>query len=164
MGLFNIFKKKDIDYTKVKIKLKKVFETEPNYTNFGQDPMYGEGLGIYSENDFDEIQLGYRVDSNGFKNKRWLGNQYFVVGGYGGLGDSLVVDASDDSFPIYALEHDNWDNFEKISNSFEDFVKIISLIENVDFNNKDQCEKLKLDISKITKSKFWNTQIYIASN
>ena len=164
MRFFDIFKKKDIDYTIIKRKLKKVFETEPNHTNLGQDPKYGEGLGIYGEKVFDEIQLGYRVDANGFKNKEWLGNQYFIVGGYGGFGDSLVVDVSDDNFPIYALEHDNWDNFEKISNSFEDFVKIISLIESVDFSNKEQCEKLKMDISKIINCKFWNTQIYLASN
>ena len=57
------------------------------------------------------------------------------------------------------VEHDNWKNIQKISNSVEDFSKIISLINKTNINDVDKCNKLKDDIQKIITCDFWDIQI-----
>ena len=165
MGLFNFFnkKKKEEDYSKVKLELKRLFEIQPNYITFGGTLGVSDDVSLYPENIFEKVQFGYRVDENGYKNKEWLGEQYYIVGGYGFLGDVLVVDVNDKNLPIYALQHDDWSKFEKIANSVEDFSKIINLINNTDIQ-KDDCENLKKEISKIIRSDFWEVQIDCAKN
>ena len=159
MGIFDIFKKKDVAYDEVKIKLNKIFTIKNKYTNFGDESGCGESVGLYPENIFEKTQVGFRVDTKGYKIKQWIGDQYYIVGGYGQLGDVLVTDLYNDNFPIYALEHDNWKNIQKISNSVEDFSKIISLINKTNINDVDECNKLKDDIQKIITCNFWDIQI-----
>ena len=159
MGFFDIFKKKVNDFSEVKQKLKRLFEINPRYTDFGDDSGMGESVALYPENIFERVQLGYLVDSDGLRNKEWIGKNYYVVGGYGMFGDVLITDISNDSFPIFALPHDDWDKVEMIAKSVEDFSKIIGLINNADINNNDECEKLKTDISKIINTDFWAIEI-----
>ena len=159
MGLFDIFRKKENDYEEIKQKLKRLFEIDPRYTNFGDDSGMGESVAIYPEKVFEKVQLGYRVDANRFKNKEWIGNNYYVVGGYGMFGDVLITDIGDNNLPIFALQHDDWGRIIKIANSAEDFSKIIALINNADINNDADCNKLKKDISEIIKTDFWAIQI-----
>lgn len=162
MVLFKFGKKKENDYAPIKEKLKRIFETESGYTDFGADQKVKEVVALYPGDVFEKVQYGYRADGNGFKNKAWLGEQYYIVGGFGHEGDVLVVDSSDEKLPIYALQHDNWKNFEKIAQSLEDFEKIIGLIENSDIKDDVKCAQLKEDISKIIKCEFWNNEIEAA--
>ena len=114
MGLFNFLRKKENDYSTIKIKLKKVFEAKPNFTSFGNENVDGESVGIYPEKVFEKVQLGYRVDQNGYKIKSWIGDNYYIIGGYGQLGDVLIVDTADNKLPIFAMQHDNWKNMKKL--------------------------------------------------
>ena len=142
-----------------KMSVKELITDIKKYTNYIKSGGVTISGGLYPENVFEKTQVGFRVDTKGYKIKQWIGNQYFIVGGYGQLGDVLVTDLSNDNFPIYALEHDNWKNIQKISNSVEDFSKIISLINKTNINDVDKCNKLKDDIQKIITCDFWDIQI-----
>ena len=163
MGMFNVFKKKENDYKEVKQKLNKIFAHGPIFTNFGDESGLGDIVGLYPENVFEKAHLGYRVDSKGYKNKKWIGDKFFIIGDYNGLGDPLIVDVSKEKLPIYAIRHDKWDDLEEVAYSFDDFSEIINLINNTNVKNTEECLFLKEKISKIIKTDFWNNQIDIVN-
>lgn len=160
MGIFNIFKRsKETDYLIIKQKLQTLFKIEPKFTNFGNDSGHGDCVGLYPENVFEKVQVGYRVNETGTKIKQWIGDGYFIVGDYNGLGDPLIVDINNSSLPIYAIMHDDWKTLELVANSVEDFSKIIALINNTNVNDENQRLNLKKQIFNIVKTEFWNNQI-----
>ena len=128
----------------MKENLKRVFEIEPNELELSYND-----VGIGSVEDFEDMQLGYRVDGDGNKIKDWFGDEYYVVGFESACGDPIIVKSDEKELPIYFMIHDDWDSIEKIANSVEDFSLILKMIQERDLQDEKEAQKLIKEIKKI---------------
>ncbi|BCB04005.1 hypothetical protein [Bacillus sp. KH172YL63] len=86
---------------------------------------------LFSSEEFEEGQLGYRVDGEGHS---LTGNQkgdwketWFVIGYDEDLGDPIFVDIGDSNYPVLTAMHgeDEWEP-EGMFSSLNEFLKYIS--------------------------------------
>lgn len=128
----------------MKEKLKRVFEVQPNYLELAYND-----LSIGDIEEFDDMQLGFRVDEKGNSISEWIGNEYYVVGFESACGDPILVKSDEKELSIYFMIHDDWSTLEKIANSVEDFSKILDIISQYDMQDEKEAEKLIKKIEKI---------------
>lgn len=97
---------------------------------------------LYSKEEFDDAQIGYRVNKTGEKINEWIGDNYYVIGNDSCCGDPIIVDTSDSKLPVYSMFHDDWSMLDKITESYEQYLDILKEIEKADLSNQDSCKKL----------------------
>ena len=120
---------------------------------------------LYSEDEFENAQIGYRKNKNGEEITDWIGDNYYVIGHDSCCGDPIVVDASDKNYPVYSLFHDDWSALDKITNSFKDYQEILKTIDNTTLKTEDDADALVSKIAKIAPKEgydYWEALILSA--
>lgn len=80
---------------------------------------------LFSRGEFEEGQLGYRINHEGKNliNENGWHEDWYVIGYEELLGDPIVVDTKDGDFPIFTIAHDaNWIP-QRLANSLKSFLK-----------------------------------------
>ncbi len=140
--------------------LDKLFERNINEVEIGLSNIH-----LYSKEELEEAQIGYRVDNNGNPIRDWIGENYLVVGNDSAYGDPIIVDLSDEELTVYSMFHDDWKSLRKIANSFSQYINILNKIDKVDLSNEQEKNKLISNILEIIPKEgieYWNSIIQVA--
>lgn len=130
-------------------KLKKLYIGELDIIFFERENIDAGQIGFRYTGCFNEI--GEIIDG-------WLGNEYVIIGydSTAGCGpDPYIMKTDEKELPIYWLMTDggDWNNPDKIANSFNDFIKIIACInENLNSENEPNKELILSEIRKINSN------------
>ena len=125
--------------------LDKIFKRDINDIEIGLSIIH-----LYSKEEFDDAQIGYRVTKKGEKINEWIGENFYVIGNDSCCGDPIIVDISDDNLPVYNMFHDDWSMLDKITNSYKQYLDILKEIDNTDLSDE-------VCVSELTKKIIDNT-------
>jgi len=140
--------------------LDKIFKRDINDVEVGLSIIH-----LYSKEEFDDAQIGYRVTKKGDKITEWIGDNYYVIGNDSCCGDPIIVDISDEKLPVYSMFHDDWSMLDKITESYEQYLDILKEISKMDLSNEDNYKKLVNSIIDKTPSSskdYWEALIQSA--
>jgi len=104
---------------------------------------------LFSKNQLLKEQIGYVYDLEKNMIKDWIGENYVVIGHDSTCGDPIILDISNEKFPIYSMFHDDWSTLEKIADSYDEFLKIIKIIKKGKLNLNTPIEKRIEVLNKI---------------
>ena len=99
-------------------------------------------LCMYSREDLDEAQVGFRVDAEGNKLDNWIGDEYFVIGYDSGNGNPIIVKVDEEQIPVYTMKKDNKKSLRLIVDTYDEFIDILKLIEATNLYKKEDCQNL----------------------
>lgn len=94
----------------------KLFDRDIDDVGIGMSEIH-----LYSKDEIENGQLGYRIDDKGNEIKEWIGDNYIVIGDDSALGDPTIVDINDDKLPAYNMFHDDWSSLQKIAYDFNQY-------------------------------------------
>ena len=120
---------------------------------------------LYSKNEIENAQIGYRVDDKGNSIKEWIGDNYIVIGNDSCCGDPIITDLSDDKLPVYSMFHDDWNSLQQITTDFEQYIEILNKIDETDLSNENEKNELISYIKKIVPEdgiEYWSSIIQVA--
>lgn len=117
--------------------------------NFEEVDVGGSVLTFYKKDEIENAQIGFRYDNNKKEIKRWKGNEYVVIGNDSTLGDPIIAKIDEKDIPIYNMFHNDWSSFEKVAESFEQYLGILEMIGNTDLYRRDKIIDLLDDIEEI---------------
>lgn len=141
-------------------KIEKLFNNKINNVEIGMNDIH-----LFTEDEIEKAQIGYRCDENGKINENWIGNEYIVIGYESCCGDPIIAKIDDNKFPIYSMFHDDWNTLEKIADNFEQYISLLKEISELDLSNKNDCDeflkKIKMDISE-NEYYYWEQLITLA--
>ena len=139
-------------------RLNKIFNAAPIDIEVGVSDLY-----IYTKEEFEDAQIGYRVDTDNNIIENWVGDNFYVVGNDSCCGDPFIVDISDPNLPIYYMFHDDWSSLTQITESFEEFVDTIELIRKYNLSEDSEVEELLDQIRDYAYNvEYWEDLINIA--
>ena len=124
---------------------KKLFERDIESVNCGLSDIY-----FFKENSIEKEQAGYRFNGlTGEPIEEWIGDNYYVIGIDSCCGDPIIVDVSKEELPIYYMFHDDWSSLQLIAESFDQFLEILHLIDDNDFDYEEGKDELIAKIKEI---------------
>ena len=116
-------------------------------------------LHFFSEEEIEDAQIGYRVDSDGNPIPEWRGDNYLVFGEDTFIGDPLIVDTADKNMPVYSMFHDDWSNFVKVANSYKQFFELLDKVKSSNLADEATKDNLIAEIKGLVpeeeKGGFW---------
>ena len=113
------------------------------------DLVAGE-ISLFSKEDLLKEQVGYVYDSQKNIINEWIGINYVVIGRDSTCGDSIIMDSSYKQLPIYTMQHDDWSTLKLISNSYDEFLKIMSILQKEKIGINTPLEKRINILNKIS--------------
>ncbi|MBQ7410480.1 MAG: hypothetical protein IJW20_03755 [Clostridia bacterium] len=117
--------------------------------NFEEVDVGVSTLSFYKKDEIEDAQIGFRYDNNKKEIKKWKGKEYVVIGNDSALGDPIIAKVDEKDIPIYSMFHDDWSSFEKVAESFEQYIGILEMIEKTDLHRRDKIIDLLDDIEEI---------------
>lgn len=117
--------------------------------NFEEVEVGVSTLYFFKKDELENAQVGFRYDNNKKEIKKWKGKEYVVIGNDTALGDPIIAKVDDKEIPIYSMYHDDWGTFEKVAESFEQYMGILEMIEKTDLHRRDKIIDLLDDIEEI---------------
>lgn len=138
----------------------KLFERDIDDVEIGMSEIH-----LYSKDEIEDGQLGYRIDNKGNEIKEWIGDNYIVIGDDSALGDPIIVDINDDKLPVYNMFHDDWSSLQKIAYDFNQYIDILNKIDGNDLSNEEEKDKLINEIVKIVPKDgqdYWKSLLQVA--
>ncbi len=106
-------------------------------------------LTFFKKDELDDAQIGYKYDSNRETIKEWKGDEFVVIGNDSALGDPIIAKIDEEEIPVYSMFHDDWSSFEKIAESFEQYIGVLEMIEKTDLHRRDKIIDLLDEIEEI---------------
>lgn len=136
----------------------KIFNREINDLEMGLSDIH-----LCSKDEIEDAQAGYRYNGlTGEVIEDWFGDEYIVIGDDSCCGDPIIAKVDEEEIPMYYMFHDDWDSLQKISNSFDEFLDVLKMIDSIDLRDKESCKKLLEDIRKKAKLEsydYWDSLI-----
>ncbi len=121
---------------------------------------------LFSKENLLKEQIGYVYDYQKNIINEWIGINFVIIGYDSTCGDPIIMDSNYKQLPIYTMQHDDWSTLKPISDSYDEFLKIMSILqqEKIDINTslKKRINILK-KISKISTNNLdsWKTILSI---
>lgn len=106
-------------------------------------------LSFYKKDEIEDAQIGFRYDNEKNEIKQWKGKEYVVIGNDSALGDPIIAKVDETEIPIYSMFHDDWNSFEMVAESFEQYMGILEMIEKTDLHRRDKIIDLLDEIEEI---------------
>ena len=91
-------------------------------------------LSFFKKEDLEKAQIGYKYDNKKDSIKNWKGEEFVVIGNDSALGDPIIAKVDEEEIPIYSMFHDDWSSFERVAESFEQYMGILEMIDKTDFS------------------------------
>lgn len=117
--------------------------------NFEEVDVGVSTFSFYKKDEIEDAQIGFRYDNNKKEIKGWKGKEYVVIGNDSALGDPIIAKVDEKELPIYSMFHDDWSSFEKVAESFEQYIGILEMIDKTDLHRRDKIIDLLDDIEEI---------------
>lgn len=118
---------------------------------------------LATKDEIEDYQLGYKVNGvTGEKIDDWFGEEYVVIGEDTACGDPIIAKIDEDNIPIYWMIHDDWTSLTRIADSFEIFLQILEMIEEIDLSVEEDKDDLIQNIINTTNEKamvYWEALI-----
>ena len=138
----------------------KIFKRDIDDVEIGMSEIH-----LYSKDEIEDGQLGYRIDNKGNEIKEWIGDNYIVIGDDSALGDPIIVDINDDKLPVFNMFHDDWSSLQKIAYDFNQYIDILDKIDGSDLSDEEEKDKLITEIVKIVPKDgqdYWESLLQVA--
>ena len=137
----------------------KIFDVNIKNINVGLSDIY-----LYSKDEIEDAQIGFRVDDKGNKIEDWIGDNYVVIGNASCCGDPIITDLSNEKLPVYSMFHDDWSSLQQISIDFEQYIEILNKIDEADIGNENEKDELISYIKAIVPEEgieYWESLIQV---
>jgi hypothetical protein len=137
----------------------KIFDVNIKNINAGLSDIY-----LYTKDEIEDAQIGFRVDNKGNKIEDWIGDNYVVIGNDSCCGDPIITDLSNEKLPVYNMFHDDWSSLRQISIDFEQYIEILNKIDEADIGNENEKDKLISYIKAIVPEEgieYWESLIQV---
>ncbi len=122
---------------------------------------------FFPKENLDEAQIGYQYDKNRVESKNWIGKEFIVIGEDTGLNDPIIAKVDETQIPIYTMFNKDKTTLEKVADSFEQYMGVLSMIDNADLYRTDKVNDLLDEIEEIVPEKslyYWEDLINSAHN
>ena len=106
-------------------------------------------LSFFKKEDLEKAQIGYKYDNKKDSIKNWKGEEFVVIGNDSALGDPIIAKVDEEEIPIYSMFHDDWSSFERVAESFEQYMGILEMIDKTDLHRRDKIIDLLDEIEEI---------------
>ena len=124
-------------------------------------------LSFFKKEDLEKAQIGYKYDNKKDSIKNWKGEEFVVIGNDSALGDPIIAKVDEEEIPIYSMFHDDWSSFERVAESFEQYMGILEMIDKTDLHRRDKIIDLLDEIEEIVPEEsyyYWEDLINSAHN
>ena len=61
---------------------------------------------LFSKEEIEDAQIGYRIDENGNPLEEWIGDDYIVIGNDSCCDDPIIAKIDNKDLPIYSMFHE----------------------------------------------------------
>ena len=122
-------------------------------------------ISLFSKDELDEAQKGYRVDAKNNENKEWIGKEFVVIGNDSCCGAPIIAKVDEEQIPVFSMFHDDWKSLGKVAESFEQYVDVLGMIKETDLYRSDKIAALKNKIKNVVPEEsmyYWEDLISAA--
>lgn len=106
-------------------------------------------LNFFPKDNLEKEQIGYGYDQNRAESPKWFGKEFVVIGKDSGLGDPIIAKVDETEIPVFTMFNDDKTSVEKVADSFEQYMGVLSMIKNTDLYRRDKINNLLDEIEAI---------------
>ena len=106
-------------------------------------------MNFFPKDNLEKEQIGYGYDSNCTESSKWLGKEFVVIGKNSGLGDPIIAKVDETEIPVFTMFNDDKTSVEKVADSFEQYMGVLSMIKKTDLYRRDKINDLLDEIEAI---------------
>ena len=120
---------------------------------------------LFSKDEIEDAQIGYRIDDKGNKIEDWIGDNFVVIGIDSCNGDPIIVDINNEKLPVYSMFCDDWETLQIITDSFKQFIEILNRIDATELSDEEEKDNLISEIIKEVPEEgeeYWEGLIQVA--
>lgn len=126
-------------------------------------------LNFFPKDNLEKEQIGYGYDQNNVNASNRLSKEFVVIGKNLSFGDPIIAKVDETEIPVFTMFKDDktTNNIEKIANSFEQYMGVLSMIKETDLYRKDKIIELLDEIEEIVPQNslyYWEDLINSAYN
>ena len=137
------------------------------YKNLKDFEFGTNNLSFFTKEDLAKEQIGFRFDNEQNEKKDWFGKEFLVIGKEINNKNPIIAKTNEPNIPIYMMFDNDKTTIEKVANSYEEYAKVLKMIENTDLYRKDKISCLINSIEEYVPSNsmyYWNDLINSAYN
>ena len=124
-------------------------------------------LNFFPKDNLEKEQIGYGYEQNKENSSNWLGKEFVVIGKNSALGDPIIAKVDETEIPVFTMFNDDKTQVEKVADSFEQYMGVLSMIKGTDLYRRDKIIDLLDEIEEIVPKKslyYWEDLINSAYN
>lgn len=106
-------------------------------------------LNFFPKDNLEKEQIGYGYDQSCTESSKWFGKEFVVIGQDSGFGNPIIAKVDETEIPVFTLFNDDKTSVEKIANSFEQYIGVLSKIKKTDLYRRDEINNLLDEIENI---------------
>lgn len=108
---------------------------------------------LENKNTFSKAQQGYRKNGNKLIPEwdEFVGEDFYIIGFSTAVGDPIITNIKNPSFPVYYIFNENWNITPLLANSFDEFIENLKQLDqliNVDFADRSTIRKFAKSLDK----------------
>lgn len=119
-------------------------------------------LNFFPKDNLEKEQIGYGYEQSKQNASDILGKEFVVIGKNITLGDPIIAKVDEAEIPVFTMFNDDKTQVEKVADSFEQYMGVLSMIKDTDLYRKDKIIDLLDDIEEIVPKKslyYWEDLI-----
>lgn len=124
-------------------------------------------LNFFPKDNLEKEQIGYGYDLNNVQSNNWFGKEFVVIGKDSCLGDPIIAKVDEAEIPVFTIFNNDKTSIEKVADSFEQYMGVLSMIKETDLYRRDKIIDLLDEIEEIVPQKslyYWEDLINSAYN
>lgn len=106
-------------------------------------------LSFFPKDNLEKEQIGYGYDQSNAESPKWFGKEFVVIGKDSSLGDPIIAKVDETEIPVFTMFNDDKTSVEKVADSFEQYMGVLSMIKETDLYRRDKIIDLLDEIEAI---------------
>ena len=105
-------------------------------------------MSFFTKDNLEKEQIGYGYDQ-GTAKPTWFGKEFVVIGKDLNQGDPIIAKVDETEIPVFTMFNDDKTSVEKVADSFEQYMGVLSMIKKTDLYRRDKINDLLDEIEAI---------------
>ncbi len=111
---------------------------------------------FFPKEGLEKAQIGYQLEEDRTESKRWVGKEFVVIGKNSVKGEPIIAKLDEPTLPIYTLINNDRGELQKVSNSFDQYMEVLNMIDNTDLYRRDKINELTRELEgKVPKESMY---------
>ncbi len=126
-------------------------------------------LNFFPKDNLEKEQIGYGYEQRKENSSNCLGKEFVVIGKNLSFGDPIIAKVDEAEIPVFTMfnEDNTSATIEKVADSFEQYMGVLSMIKETDLYRRDRINDLLDELEEIVPKKslyYWEDLINSAYN